>query len=73
MIYFYFPSFDHKIKDPKVNDLKISSEFNLVIFEGLYLLIENLEIKKYFDLSIFLDVDLYRSMEGRNIGITSKV
>jgi pantothenate kinase len=60
---FYFPSFDHKIKDPIEDDIKISANNNLIIFEGLYLLINNLFYEKYFDLCIFLESDINNSME----------
>jgi pantothenate kinase len=60
---FYFPSFDHKIKDPIEDDIKITPNNNLIIFEGLYLLINNLSYEKYFDFCIFLESDINNSME----------
>jgi pantothenate kinase len=72
---FYFPSFDHRVKDPVENDIATSGEM-FYIFEGLYLFLNDLDIKKLFDVKIFLVSDINKAMERvskRNFeaGITS--
>lgn len=60
---FYFPSFDHKVKDPVENDIKVSRSAKFVIFEGLYLLIEEVNMVNEFDVSVFIKCDLNIAME----------
>ncbi|KAK5199971.1 hypothetical protein LTS03_003057 [Exophiala xenobiotica] len=54
------PSFDHALKDPKQNDIKISADTSIVILDGNYLLLDAdkwREIAPYLDLKIFVNVD----------------
>jgi len=59
---FYFPSFDHSMKDPIENEIVTSGE-TFYIFEGLYLYLNELDIKKCFDLKIFLVSHIDQAME----------
>jgi pantothenate kinase len=56
-----FPSFDHGVGDPIENDIHVTSEHEVVITEGNYLLIEEApwdELKGLFDFSYFVQCDL---------------
>ena len=59
---FYFPSFDHSIKDPIEFEIVTSGE-TFYIFDGLYLYLNELDIKKFFDLKIFLVSNIDKAME----------
>lgn len=60
---FKFPSFDHSLKDPKEEDVIIEESTQIIIFEGLYLLIESLNIFNCFDVKVFVDSDLNEAMD----------
>ena len=60
---FYFPSFEHSIKDPIENNILITKDDNIIIFEGLYLFISELNLSSYFDFKIFLVTDINESMK----------
>jgi pantothenate kinase len=74
----YFPSFEHSIKDPFENDIQVNLTHSVVIFEGLYLFLRELDIDKYFDYKIFLTDDVDKAMErialrNFNAGITNSL
>ncbi|KAL4476083.1 hypothetical protein ABPG74_009816 [Tetrahymena malaccensis] len=49
-----FPSFDHAVKDPIENDIKISKNTKVIIVEGLYLLMKEWNLIDLFDMKIFI-------------------
>ena len=54
------PSFDHAVKDPVENDISISKETRIVIFEGLYLSLDRepwSSAARLMDESWFLNID----------------
>lgn len=56
----YAPSFDHALKDPKANDIPIRASARVIIFEGLYLSLNQKpwnEAAALMDESWFVDVD----------------
>jgi pantothenate kinase len=56
----YAPTFDHAIKDPVENGVLISGEVSIIILEGNYLLLDEVdwrEISRLVDLRIFVEVD----------------
>lgn len=56
-----FPSFDHAVGDPIQNDIHVTTEHEVVIIEGNYLLIDEApwnELKSLFDFSYFVQCDL---------------
>jgi pantothenate kinase len=59
----YFPSFQHDVKDPVENDIKVTKEHSIIIFEGLYLFLEELDIDRYFDFKVFFNSDVQLAME----------
>lgn len=61
-----FPSFDHSVGDPVKDDIAVTEMDNIVIIEGLYLLMQIepwSRIKSIVDLSVFIDcpVDTFRN------------
>jgi pantothenate kinase len=58
-----FPSFEHEIKDPVENSIFISKDDKIVIFEGLYLFINDLDIIRHFDATIYVDCDVDMAMQ----------
>ena len=59
----YFPSFDHAVKDPIENDIKLTEEIEHVIVEGLYLFDKSLELEGCWDLKIWLEGNLESCLE----------
>jgi pantothenate kinase len=53
-----FPEFDHAEKDPRPQAIRITPEVPLVIVEGIYVLMRDWQVEPFFDLRVFLDVDL---------------
>ncbi|KIW99864.1 uncharacterized protein Z518_10792 [Rhinocladiella mackenziei CBS 650.93] len=54
------PSFDHALKDPKVDDIEISPGTSIVLLDGNYLLLDEekwKDINPHLDVKIFVDVD----------------
>jgi len=59
----FFPSFQHEVKDPKENEIKINETDNIIIIEGLYLFVKELNVDELFDLKIFIESDIEKAME----------
>ncbi len=53
-----FPAFDHAVKDPQPDAIRVTPEVPLVIVEGLYLLLRDWRLESLFDLTVFLDCEL---------------
>ncbi|EGV64921.1 hypothetical protein PSN45_005275 [Yamadazyma tenuis] len=56
----YAPSFDHSIKDPVENDIKISKDTDIIILEGNYLALKDevwCELANYMDEIWFLETN----------------
>jgi len=53
-----FPAFDHAVKDPEPNAIRVAADVPLVLVEGLYLLMRDWALEPLFDLTVFLDCDL---------------
>lgn len=54
------PSFDHAVKDPVLDSIRIDPDTSIIILEGLYLFLDQptwREIAPLFDMHIFVDVD----------------
>lgn len=60
---FYFPSFDHSMKDPIENNIIIKSDTNYIIVEGLFVACKQLDCASLFDFNIFLDAKIEDSMD----------
>jgi len=58
-----FPSFQHELKDRLENDIKIHPNHNIIIIEGLYLFVNQLNVDKSFDIKIFLESETQIAME----------
>lgn len=58
-----FPSFAHEDKDPVGNKILVNNNHKFIIFEGLYLLIKDLNVYKYFDIKIFLQTDIESALK----------
>jgi len=58
-----FPSFDHSEKDPRPNAVLIAPDMPLVFVEGLYVLMHSWESEQWFDLRVFIDIDLDEAVE----------
>lgn len=74
----YFPSFDHEVKDPKENDIIVTKNNKIIIFEGLYLFTKQLDVSGFFDIKIFLQSNLKAAMNrvalrNFNAGISQKL
>ena len=54
----WFPTFDHAEKDPRPNAAHVTSDVPLVIVEGIYVLMSSWRSEQWFDLRVFLDIDL---------------
>jgi pantothenate kinase len=55
------PSFDHALKDPVEDDIKIGAETSVIILEGNYLLLDIetwRDISELVDVKVFIDVDV---------------
>ncbi|KAF2966289.1 hypothetical protein GQX73_g7285 [Xylaria multiplex] len=55
------PSFDHSIKDPVADSIRIGPEIQIIIIEGNWLLLDRepwMQIPKYVDDTWFVDVDV---------------
>lgn len=55
------PSFDHAMKDPVEDDIKIGSATSVIILEGNYLLLDEEEwrdISQLVDVKVFVEVDV---------------
>jgi pantothenate kinase len=59
----WFPTFDHAEKDPRANAVHVTPDAPLVIVEGLYVLMRTWRCEQWFDLRIFLDIDLDEAVE----------
>lgn len=59
----WFPTFDHAEKDPRPNSVHVTPDVPLVIVEGLYVLMQTWRCEQWFDLRIFLDIDLDEAVE----------
>lgn len=53
-----FPAFDHAEKDPRPDAIRIGPATEVVVVEGLYLLMSDWRLAPLFDFTIFLDCDL---------------
>ena len=53
-----FPAFDHAEKDPRPGAVRIGPDTEVVIVEGLYLLMRAWRLEPLFDLTVFLDCDI---------------
>ncbi len=49
-----FPSFDHSLKDPIEDDIVITKNDKVIIMEGLYLFLKEMDIDELLDYKIFL-------------------
>ena len=59
----WFPTFDHAEKDPRPNAIHVTPDVPLVIVEGIYVLINSWRSEHWFDLRVFLDIDLDEAVE----------
>jgi pantothenate kinase len=59
----WFPTFDHAEKDPRANAVHVTPDVPLVIVEGLYVLMRTWRCEQWFDLRVFLDIDLDEAFE----------
>lgn len=50
-----FPAFDHAVKDPEENAIKVTKNDKIIIIEGLYLFLKDLNISGIFDYKLFID------------------
>ncbi len=57
-----FPAFDHAVKDPEPDAIRVTRRHRLVIVEGLYLLLGAWNLTPLFDLTLFVDCDLDKAM-----------
>lgn len=57
-----FPAFDHAVKDPAPNAIRVTPDHRLIIVEGLYLLLHTWDLSPLFDFTIFIDCDLDEAM-----------
>ncbi len=51
----YFPDFDHAKKDPEENKISINESHKYVIIEGLWIFLEEMNMKHLFDLKIYIE------------------
>ncbi len=57
-----FPSFDHAVKDPEPDAIRINPETTPVFVEGLYLLLPDWDLAPLFDFTVFLHCDPAEAM-----------
>ena len=65
-----FPDFDHSKKNPEENKIEVKETHRIVIVEGLYLFLNELDMGDVFDLKIFLECsvdDMYKRLIQRHI------
>ena len=53
-----FPTFDHAVKDPQPDCIRVTPAVRLIIVEGIYVLMRDWGVEHLFDLRVFLDCDL---------------
>lgn len=53
-----FPTFDHAVKDPQPDMIRVSPTVPLIIVEGIYVLMRDWLLESLFDLRVFVDCDL---------------
>jgi pantothenate kinase len=58
-----FPAFDHAVKDPEPDAIRVESEASMVFVEGNYLLLSDWGLADIFDFIIFVDCDVDVAME----------
>lgn len=65
-----FPDFDHSKKDPEENKIQINNTHKYVIVEGLWIFLEEINIKNLFDIKIYIECkneNMYRRLIKRHI------
>jgi pantothenate kinase len=50
-----FPAFDHAVKDPEENAIIVTKNDKVIIIEGLYLFLKELDLTGIFDYKLFID------------------
>ena len=51
----YFPSFDHKDKDPKEKAISVDRQKNeVIIIEGLYIFDKSLNLSDFWDMKVWI-------------------
>jgi len=58
-----FPSFDHSVGDPVEDDIQISENIKIVLIEGLYIFLPEVDCLDLFDIKILIQNDLEVCME----------
>lgn len=59
----WFPTFNHAEQDPRPRALCVTPDVPLVIIEGIYVLMQSWRSEPWFDLRVFLDIDLDEAVE----------
>lgn len=58
-----FPAFDHAVKDPEPDAIRVEPGTPLVVVEGLYVLLGDGRVEWLFDLRVFIDCDFDVAMD----------
>ncbi len=58
-----FPTFDHSEKDPRPDALQVTPDVPMIFVEGIYVLMKSWHAEQFFDLRVFLDIELDLAVE----------
>jgi pantothenate kinase len=58
-----FPGWDHAVKDPQPDAIRIDPNVSRVLLEGNYFLLKSWQLQSLFDVTVFLSCDLAIAMQ----------